>query len=210
MDAVMETHGVASPTPWPTAAPGADRLLVLSDRMSLLDVGTAMAVLTDPGGDGEPDGPAPGAATGLRRVQDLLDCDLVIAPGGLLLRDTTTGVALAPGCCFGLENWRDWLDLAHGEEIWLGHDGAPRLEHRGTLIRMWPGTGPHAQLPLEFDRAELPGLLRTVHEKLNGFLALAGQWASPYAPALATALMTRLGEDLHITAPLETSLVADA
>ncbi len=37
-------------------------------------------------------------------------------PGGLLIRHTETGITASPGCCFGLENWRDWLVLMDGEE----------------------------------------------------------------------------------------------
>lgn len=71
---------------------------------------------------------------------------------------------------------------------------------------MWPDTNPPAKTPIELPVAELPDLLQTVHDKLNGFLALAGQWASRYAPALTTALIAKLNEDLNIGTPLENPL----
>ncbi|MFF7702884.1 hypothetical protein [Streptomyces lydicus] len=42
----------------------------------------------------------------------------------------------------------------------------------------------------------------TVHDELQGFLSLTGQWAACHVPSLATDLVTRLGEDLAIGALL--------
>lgn len=36
----------------------------------------------------------------------LATAERLIAPGGLMLTDTTTEIV--PGCCSGLEDWRDW------------------------------------------------------------------------------------------------------
>lgn len=55
-------------------------------------------------------------------IRRMIDADCLIAPGGLRIRDTSRGIAVNPGCCFGLENWRDWLDVADGGTPWLGHD----------------------------------------------------------------------------------------
>ncbi|MFD4778595.1 hypothetical protein ACFWNU_32785, partial [Streptomyces sp. NPDC058427] len=196
MDAVMEPFDAVDFGPWPTAAPGPDRLLALSDRMSPLEVGTAMAVLSNYNdGSEDPDGPDTDACV---RIRSLLNADPVIAPGGILLQDTASGATSGPGCCFGLENWRDWLGLMSGEDLWLGHDTAVRVEHRDALVRLWPEGGPPARTPIELPLADLPGLLQTVHDKLTGFLALAGDWASRSAPASAPALVAKLGADLGI------------
>ncbi|GAA0914245.1 hypothetical protein [Virgisporangium aurantiacum] len=37
---------------------------------------------------------------------ELATAEHLIAPGGLILTDTTTEIV--PGCCCGLETWRDW------------------------------------------------------------------------------------------------------
>ncbi|MFJ4918527.1 hypothetical protein [Streptomyces sp. NPDC088725] len=95
MEAVVETYDAVDLALWPAAAPSADRRLVLSGRMSPLEVGTDMAVLTDCGQD-ESDAPAPDGRAGVRRVQNLLSVDLAIAPGGIQLRDTVTDVVVAP------------------------------------------------------------------------------------------------------------------
>lgn len=161
-----------------------------------------MAVLTDCGHD-ESANPTPDAEA---RIRNLLSVDLAIAPGGILLRDTETGSVIAPGCCFGLETWRDWIGLMNGNELWLGHDTATHTEHREAVVRMWPQAAPPTTVPVDIPLSELPDLLRTVQDKLNGFLALAERWAHRYAPApalAALALISKLDEDLNIGAPLE-------
>ncbi|MDQ1038863.1 hypothetical protein QFZ75_005279 [Streptomyces sp. V3I8] len=202
MDAVVETYDIAEFGPGPTATPHADHLLALSGQMSPGEVGTAMAVLAGYHHD-DPANPVSGAEAGIRSIENLLNVDLVTAPGGILLKDTATGVAIAPGCCFGLENWRDWLGLMNAEDVWLGHGTTTRVEHLATLVKVWPGTDPPAEIPIDIPLAELPALVRTVHDRLNGFLALVGPWAHHHAPTLAPALIAKLGEDLNIDGPLE-------
>ncbi|MFI5756481.1 hypothetical protein [Streptomyces sp. NPDC051569] len=89
------------------------------------------------------------------------------------LKDTTTGITIAPGCCFGLENWRDWLVLMNAGDPWLGHGTVTHVERLGTLIHVWPDTDPSTRTPLAIPLVELPILLRAVHEQLNGFITLA-------------------------------------
>ncbi|MFJ9343122.1 hypothetical protein ACIRP0_28100 [Streptomyces sp. NPDC101733] len=202
MDAVVETYDVVDFGLWPTAAPRADRLLALSGHMSPDEVGTAMAALVGYHPDDAHD-PVSETETGLRAVQNLLDVDLVTAPGGILVKDTATGVAIAPGCCFGLENWRDWLVLMNAEDLWLGHGTATRVEHLGTLVKVWPDADPPTEIPIEIPLVELPALMRTVHERLNGFLSLADRWAHHYVPTLAPVLIAKLSRDLNIGARLD-------
>ncbi|MGW6061665.1 hypothetical protein [Streptomyces sp. NPDC055189] len=126
----------------------------------------------------------------------------VVAPGGLRLRDTETGVTALPGCCNGLENWRDWLDLLDGEEPWLGHDPTPGVEHLGATVRLWPDGDDREGIPILLPLAQLPALLRSVQEQLVGFLSSVEEWTTRYAPPLATAVAAKLSEDLAIGGPL--------
>jgi hypothetical protein len=200
MDAVLETYGADDFAPWPVAGLGTDRFLALSGRLSAMEVGTAMAILVGYNQDASDD-PVTEPGAGIRRLRHLAETESVIAPGGLRVHDSTTGAMVWPGCCFGLENWRDWGGLTQGEQIWLGHDPAPHTERVGSLIRLWPGTRGAATHPVDIPVAELPDLLRTVQDKLTGFLALAGQWLSQHAPSLATPLTAKLNADLSIGAP---------
>ncbi|MEU5022789.1 hypothetical protein [Streptomyces milbemycinicus] len=206
MDAALETYEAQGFALWPVAPPTADRVLLLSGGLSPLEVGTAMAVWAGyNNSDLDPGDPLRADAGALlrRTVED----ECTIAPGGLCVRDTVSGALVRSGCCCGLETWREWLDLAEGAELWLGHDPSPRVEHLGTVVRIWPdGRDAAAQglvgRPVEVAGAELDGLLEDVRGKLRGFLGLAGRWAERYAPSLAGALVDRLDTDWAISAPL--------
>ncbi|GAB3831656.1 hypothetical protein ACFPIJ_29580 [Dactylosporangium cerinum] len=44
-------------------------------------------------------------------VDTLLAEECLIVAGGLRLTDTVIGTAVLPGCCVGLENWRDRVQV---------------------------------------------------------------------------------------------------
>ncbi|MFK4122890.1 hypothetical protein [Streptomyces longwoodensis] len=201
MDAVLENYDVTGFALWPVADPPADHLLVLSGRLSMQERGTVMAVLTNYNNSDEPVS-ARSLQNGTWQIRQLLSADRVIAPGGIRIQDTSTGVTAPPGCCFGLENWRDWLDWQNGEEPWLGHDPTPRAERNDTTIRLWPDTELPDGLPIELPLARLPHLLSSVRTQLVAFLDSVEEWATRYAPSLGDALVAKLDKDLAITAPL--------
>jgi hypothetical protein len=201
MDAVLETSEVTDFALWPVADLPADHFLALSGQLSVRELGTAMAVLTNYNGS-DSEVRARGLEDSTEQVSQLLATDQIIAPGGIRIRDTSTGVTAAPGCCFGLENWRDWLGCMNGEEPWLGHGPTPRAEHNGATVRLWPDVDHRDGLPIELPLVRLPELLGSVQAQLIAFLASVGKWATRYAPPLADALVAKLDEDLAVTARL--------
>lgn len=202
MDAVLETYEARDFALWPVSEPVEDRLLSLSGGLSPRQVGTAMAVLTSYNKGRRTRGER-NAGDGGEQVRRLLTAECVVAPGGLRVRDTVTGVTASPGCCFGLENWRDWLDLVEGGEPWLGHDPEPRVEHVGAVIRLWPDAARQEGLPVDIPRAELRELLGSVRDDLAGFLKSVERWASGGFAPLTAALVARLDESLAVSAPLD-------
>ncbi|MFD6531254.1 hypothetical protein [Streptomyces sp. NPDC060184] len=202
--AVLETSNTADFSLWPVADLPPYGFMALSGRMSSLEVGTALAVLADCNARADDDDlPTADAA---EAVRGLLETDMVIAPGGLRVHDTRTDATVDPGCCCGLEDWRAWLDVADGGTVWLGHDPSPRLEHADGVVRLWQdGADTGNALPgqlVEITVGEIPALLRTVREGLQGFLALTEQWAERHVPSLAAELVARLDGGLTIGAPL--------
>ncbi|WP_369213771.1 hypothetical protein [Streptomyces flavofungini] len=205
MDAVLETHEAVDFALWPVADLPADRLLALSGRLSPPELGTAMAVLACYNNDlhkREAAEPGADAEAVVEQVRGLVSAECVMAPGGLRVRDTATGVTVPPGCCFGLENWRDWLDLLDGAEPWLGHDPTPRVEHVGATVRLWPDEDRPDAFPIDLPLARLPVLMRSVQDQLADFLASVEEWATRYAPPLAATVVAKLDGDLAIGAPL--------
>jgi hypothetical protein len=194
VEVVLETYDAVDFTAWPIAEPSSDRLLALSGRMSPADVGTAMAVIFSYNKI-----PVTHAAdlTEAHLEQHLAEAEALIAPGGLRFRDTTTDVSIAPGCCFGLENWRDWWDVTHGQEPWLGHDPTPHLTHMGHVIRLRQDDEDSPSV--EITRDELSSLLTTAHQHFSEFLDLARQWATTTTPGPADRLITALDQHFKIT-----------
>ncbi|MFJ5776389.1 hypothetical protein [Streptomyces sp. NPDC093094] len=204
VDAVLETPDTSGSSFWPVADLPSCRFMVLSGRMSPREVGTALVALAGCGSwTSSGDRPVTDAGEPIRR---LLEADGVVAPGGLRFHDTATGVTVDPGCCCGLESWREWSGVTNGDIPWLGHDPSPRIEHAAGVVRLWPdGADAHeapSGRPVEIAAGDLPGILRGVQESLTGFLLLTGQWATRHVPALAEDLVAVLDEELAVGAPL--------
>ncbi|GAA4904490.1 hypothetical protein GCM10023334_000410 [Nonomuraea thailandensis] len=204
VDVVLETYDAVDFTAWPIAGPSGDRLLALCGQLSPSEVGTAMAVIFSY------NALPVEAVAGLTRAhleQHLADTGAVTAPGGLRFRDTATGVEVAPGCCFGLENWRDWWDVALGRETWLGHGPTPQVERQGRTIRLrQDDRGGSSVQPVEFTVSELQRLLVSAQQQLSGFLELVRPWAPGIAPGLTGSLVAVLDEQLRINEPLRLDL----
>lgn len=143
-------------------------------------------------------------------VDALLAEELLIAAGGLQVSDTRTGMTVAPGCCSGLEDWRDWAQLLTGSAPWLGHDPGPEVEVVGEDLRVWQDGGPnrhhgrwaghHVQLP----RRALPQLLMGVQRDLVGFLDALARWAArAELGQRGAALVTAVDQHFTITEPLD-------
>jgi hypothetical protein len=198
---VLETPEVGGFPFWAVAGLPPYTFAPLSGRMSVLEVGSALAMLADYNARaGEDDRPAGAEAL----VRGLLTTEKILAPGGLRLHDTATGVTVLPGCCCGLEDWREWLGVADGESLWLGHDPSPRFEHTPGTVRLWPDgrdapeapPGPPVRVPL----GDLPAILHTVQEDLRAFLSLTHRWATDRFPLLSEELVAALDEGLAVSA----------
>ncbi|GAA0428792.1 hypothetical protein Acor_70960 [Acrocarpospora corrugata] len=197
VDVVLETYDAVGFTAWPIAEPSADRLLALSGQMSWAEIGTAMAVIfsynhisAEPAAD----------LTQAHLDDHLAEAEVLIAPGGLRFRDTATNIQVAPGCCFGLENWRDWWEVTRGQEPWLGHDPETRIEHRAQTVQLRQNDQDGSQVrAIEITISELPRLLVAAHQQLNGFLNLVQRWAADITPGLAVGLVAALDEHLKVT-----------
>lgn len=125
------------------------------------------------------------------------------APGGL--RVTAGGVVVDPGCCVGLDEWRDWLRVIDGGSIDLGHDPDVMVEHHGPVVRVRTASGPYAsdESQIDIPREALPRLLSTVQEDLAGFLTGLRPWAYGVSARLAETLTVAVDRRLQILAPLD-------
>ncbi|WP_394620507.1 hypothetical protein JNUCC0626_15785 [Lentzea sp. JNUCC 0626] len=129
----------------------------------------------------------------------LLEKKCLVVAGGLRVRDTATGAQVVPGCCAGLEGWREWLSLVDGEQPWLGHSPDPGLEFRDGVARLRQDAERTAEPACEIPLAEVPGHLEGVRRDLIGFLDLVRQWAPD---GLGDRLAERFDAEFHVSAPL--------
>jgi hypothetical protein len=127
---------------------------------------------------------------GAQTPRGLLQEEMTLFPGGLRL--TAAGVTVNPGCCCGLETWREWLLLLDREVVWMGHDPGVVQKYVGEEVHVsQEGHGQYVKLPL----SELPRLLAGVQEQLLDLLARVERQEGPEVAAL-------LDRDLRITGPL--------
>lgn len=196
IDPVLETYDALDFDAWSIAPRPRNDLLHLDGLLSPAEVGIAMAVIfvyndIPAGLVSDPDR--------ARFEAIMAEREELIAPGGLLFTDTETGVRIPPGCCFGLENWRDWRDPLN---VWPGHDPSPGRELVGETYRVTLEEEDPASPAVEFPAGDLPHLLTSAHERLRGFLRLAERWTAATAPPLAAPLAKALDDHFEINAPL--------
>ncbi|MGK4580150.1 hypothetical protein [Kitasatospora sp. HPMI-4] len=196
---VLENGALDDFALWPVAGQPPYHFTQLNGALDRAGVGTVVATVAGYN-DSRADHRCADPAAAF--LSPLLHEEGFISPGGLRVRDTATGTTLNPGCCCGLEDWRAWLEVSDGGEMWLGHDPTPWAEHDGEALRLHPDEkrpGPVIELP----RAELRRLLAGVRQDLADFLLLLADWAGRYAPDSAEALVSAFDESLQITAPLQ-------
>ncbi|WP_031077938.1 hypothetical protein [Streptomyces sp. NRRL WC-3742] len=194
MQPVLEVGSPADFALWPTDTGRSYGLLVLDGRTGPLDVATAVWQLADDNG-GDPEeggGPRPQDPLG-DFLHGLSAGSYLLAPGGFRVTDTATGTVFDPGCCTGLEDRHEWLDVTDGPgEGWFGHDPDARAERVGPIVRLTPDAsvegGPVIELPVD----ELRRLVAGAEQDLRDFVRLAGSWARRQVPGHAEALTAAL------------------
>lgn len=116
----------------------------------------------------------------LRRMADAEAWGLL---GGVRLTDGS-GNDVLPGCCSGVETWREWLELEYGANPWMGHDPDGWVEERreGFLVcsgRLGDGpqSPPVVAARVLIPRADLPDLLAGLRKDVQGFAERVREWA---------------------------------
>jgi rSAM/selenodomain-associated transferase 2 len=194
--------------PWPVdwLAPG--EWIVLSGHAPAGHVGLLAAQLAIYNGvplDGS-------AADVLRRVAA---AETLVLPGGV--RASAPGAEpVEPGCCCGLETWREWLELEGDPDAqpWLGHDPWGWVERApgGLLVCSGPdddSQGGHglAERAVFIADADLPRLLARLQADLAAFVVRLRAWATSIDAEAGEALARRFDEAMSITAPASPSSI---
>ncbi|MFB7126413.1 hypothetical protein [Kitasatospora sp. NPDC056273] len=202
MQPVLEIRSPDGFDLWPVSETEAASFLPLSGGLSPAEVGTAVMRIVscndiDPDDDPANSRPPRPADPLGSLLHGLLTFDNLFAAGGLRITDTTTGTVFLPGCCDGLEDWRDWHRFVEsGGLLGFGHEPvSPVAECTGDTVRLTVNAEQSDSPVIELPVTELRSLLAGAEHDLAGFLALAADWARwrlPNHQAPVTAALARV------------------
>lgn len=202
MQPVLEISAADDFALWPVGEHESYGYLVLNGELTPAEVGTAVMQIADCN-DFEPEeehGPCPTDPLGTF-LHGLLTMPDLFAAGGFRVTDNATDtVFVEPGCCNGLETWRDWLEVLDGTGCsYFGHDPSSVAERVGDIVRLTfdaYGTDGSPVIELSVDQARR--LVAGAQQDLQDFLGLAGIWAEQHLPAHAAAVTAALARALDL------------
>ncbi|MFD8012582.1 hypothetical protein [Streptomyces sp. NPDC058955] len=204
MQPVLEMDVPAGFDLWPVAEAESLGFLTLSGELSSAEVGSAVMRIAGCN-DIDPDGDRPPRPAGALDsfLHGLLTFDSPFASGGLRVTDHATGVAFLPGCCDGLEQWRDWHRFIEGgSPLGFGHDPvSPLAERLGDTVRLTVNAEESDSPVIELTAADFRALLAGAERDLVDFLALAASWASVYLPRHHGPVVSALARALDLPLP---------
>lgn len=198
MQPVLEIYTPDGFDLWPVAEIEPFSYLPLSGELAPAEVGTAVMRIAgcndiDPEQDDRPPRPADPLGSFLH---GLLTFDNLFAAGGMRVTDSSKGTTFLPGCCNGLEDWRDWREVVNGSgRASFGHDPDPFAERLGDTVRLTVDAEQSDSPVIELSVTELHHLLDGAEHDLANFLAVAADWVSQYLPdhsAPVTAALARV------------------
>ncbi|MEE1736386.1 hypothetical protein PUR49_07705 [Streptomyces sp. BE147] len=204
MQPVLETSAPDGFGLWPVTEVEPSGFLPLSGELSPVEVGAAVMCIAGCN-DIDPDGDRPPRPAGALDsfLHGLLTFDNLFAADGLRVTDHSTGVTFLPGCCDGLEGWRDWHRLTDdGSPLGFGHDPvSPLAERFGDTVRLTVNAERTDGPAIELRVTELRPLLTRAERDLADFLALATYWSSTHLPRHSTPVTAALARVLDLPAP---------
>jgi hypothetical protein len=183
LEAVVETVVAGERPPWPISVPEAERLVRLSGESSAAEVGDVVQQLVLYNS-------LPLAGSAPEVIARVIAAENLVLPGGIRARSDSSDLVAVPGCCCGMERWRDWIGLeAEASSPWWGHDPDPWVERIGDTLRLWSDASTAATaFCFEVSVAEYPRMIAAVSVDLASFTQRLQQWARVLTPDTADKL----------------------
>jgi hypothetical protein len=130
----------------------------------------------------------------------------LILAGGIRISDGKR--TIEPGCCCGVEDWREQIGLLVEGDGWMGHDPAPWARIDGDHVEVWSDGG--LESPPSHDGANVFSIRvpkqialtfeAAIHRDLAAFLDALGRWAeSKVGQVAADALVAKLSSVWRIS-----------
>ncbi|MFD8566671.1 hypothetical protein [Streptomyces sp. NPDC059639] len=205
MQPVLEIVAADDFALWPVSEHESYGYLVLDGELTPAEVGTAVMRIADSNNftSEEEHGPCPTDPLGAF-LHGLLTMPDLIAAGGFRVADIgTDAVFVEPGCCNGLETWRDWLEVLDGTGCsYFGHDPSSAAERIGDTVRLTLDAHVKDGSPvIELRVDQVRTLVTGAEADLRNFHSLAETWAEKHLPTHAVAVTAALARalDLELT-----------
>ncbi|WP_327207289.1 hypothetical protein OG336_00535 [[Kitasatospora] papulosa] len=195
-------HDPAQVALWPVGEHESYGYLVLNGELTPAEVGTAVMQIADCNAlePEEEHGPHPNDPLGIF-LHGLLTMPDLFAAGGFRVTDNATDtVFVEPGCCNGLETWRDWLEVLNGTGCsYFGHDPSSMAERLGDIVRLTFDAHESDSSPvIELSVDQIRTLVAGAQRDLQDFLSLAETWAEQHLPTHAAAVTAALARALDL------------
>lgn len=204
MQPVLEIYPADGFGFWPVADVKSFGYLALDGELTAAEAGTAVMSIAkcndiEPEHGDRPPRPVDPLGSFLH---GLLTFDDLFAAGGMRVTDSSEGITFLPGCCSGLEDWRDWRKALDGDgHVECGHDPDPLVEVRGDTVRLTVDAERSDSPVIELPVTELRRLTDEAERDLAGFLAVASSWVSEHLPDHRAPVTAALARALDIPAP---------
>lgn len=136
-------------------------------------------------------------------LHNLIAADSLILAGGIRVQDGER--VILPGCCTGVEDWREQVQGFLSGQGWLGHDPAPWVELRPDGVRLWSDGGldlvPATEVfSVDIPRSQIDSLESSICTDLKEFLSALHDWsASRMTGADTLTLLDRIDRTLRVS-----------
>ncbi|WP_327436646.1 hypothetical protein OG279_38345 (plasmid) [Streptomyces sp. NBC_01201] len=202
MQPVLEISAADDFALWPVGEHESYGYLVLNGELTPAEIGTAVMQIAACN-DSEPEeehGPCPTDPLGTF-LHGLLTMPDLFSAGGFRVTDNATDtVFVEPGCCNGLETWRDWLEVLNATGYsYFGHDPSSMAERLGDIVRLTLDAHETDNSPvIELSVDQIRTLVTGAQQDLQDFLSLAETWAEQHLPTHAAVVTAALARALDL------------
>ncbi len=137
--------------------------------------------------------------TALETLNEFVANEGFVLEGGLLFKENDE-TKIIPGCCCGLEDWKEWLDVPSGKcGIWTGHDPESLIEINDGNIKIWQDRkNKNENQSIEFTVEEMFEKLKQVEKDLQNFLFRLKQWINHIEPSLEKEVIYHFAKNMNI------------
>jgi len=126
-----------------------------------------------------------------------MELDRFSLHGGLGILDGGI-LEITPGCCCGLEDWRDLLTIPEGDSPWMGHDPNPSCTFAEDRIRFVGDA--ETEDYIEMSLHDVVDDLRQFHVTLERFISSLKAWLLKLGVTEIAAFMRKFDNSFAISA----------